>query len=448
MTFFNALKLNFLVLFLFAGAFVSAEECRLIFFYSSTCPHCAHEKVFLTSMEEKYPGLIIESHDYAQENALFKEVSEEWGSIPVGVPRTHVQDKVFVGFTDEPGELKYLKGFQAYHGFSNQIELAIAQCLGTVTHVELNPENEVQGIPWGIPAIIVGASLIFYLLFRKRIGTRYLLGGVFAAFILSVFLLARSVPEMSILDFAERHAFPIFTIVLALFDGFNPCAFAVLAILLSLLTYSKSRKMMALIGTIFIATSGVMYFLFIMLILTLRTEMLSGYQHIMQMTVGFVALTAGIINLKDFIWFKKGVSLTISEDQMGHLTRKMKGVTDSIKEADNGGKLLLAILGTITLAILVNLIELGCTLILPVEYIEVLITNYGEKLTLYHILYTALYCVVYIIPLFVILGSFLYTFKSGRMSEREGRVLKLVSGTIMVALGLVLIFKPELLAFV
>jgi len=96
----------------------------------------------------------------------------------------------------------------------------------------------------------------------------------------------------------------------------------------------------------------------------------------------------------------------------------------------------------------VNFIELGCTLILPVQYIEVLITNYGENLTVYHMLYTALYCAVYIIPLLVILGSFLYTFKSDRMTEREGRVLKLVSGSIMVALGLILIFVPELLAFV
>lgn len=442
----NLLKLTVFCLLLLGGASTFAEECRLIFFYSSTCPHCANEKIFLASMEEKYPGLVIESHDYAEENALFKKVSEEWESIPVGVPRTHVQGKVFVGFTDEPGELKYLKGFQAYHGFSNQIELAITQCMGVIPlGEEKNTDHE---MPWGVTLALVSFSLICYLVFRNRIASHYLLGGVLAALIFSLFLLARSIPEMSILDFAERHAFPIFTVVLALFDGFNPCAFAVLAILLSLLTYSKSRAMMALIGMIFIVTSGLMYFLFIMLILTLRTEMLSGYQHMMRLSVGFVALVAGLINLKDFIWFKKGVSLTISEERMGVLTRKMKGVTDRIKEADSGWKVFLAILGTITLAILVNLIELGCTLILPVEYIEVLITNYGEKLTLSHIFYTVLYCVVYIIPLFVILGSFLYTFKSGRMSEREGRVLKLVSGIIMVALGLVLIFKPELLAFV
>ncbi len=435
-------------LFVFVSFPAFAQECRLIFFYSTTCPHCTSEKAFLAEMEKQYPGLVIESHDYALENDLFKQKMEEWGSIPIGVPRTYVQNKLFIGFTEGEGELKFLKSYQAYHGISNQIEKAIAECLGVdpVDGAAIEAGSYVER--WGAPALLIAAALLFFFLFRNRIDKRYLLFGVFTAVILSFYWIARSVPEISVLDFAERHAFPIFTVVLALFDGFNPCAFAVLAILLSLLTYSKSRTMMTLIGLIFILTSGVMYFLFIMMILTLRTEMLSGYQHVMRLAVGAVALVAGLINLKDFFWFKKGVSLTISEQRMGHLTRKMKEVTDGIKDADTGWKILLAVLGTISLAIIVNFIELGCTLILPVQYIEVLITNYGENLTVYHMLYTALYCAVYIIPLLVILGSFLYTFKSDRMTEREGRVLKLVSGSIMVALGLILIFVPELLAFV
>ncbi len=64
-----------------------------------------------------------------------------------------------------------------------------------------------------------------------------------------------------------------------------------------------------------------------------------------------------------------------------------------------------------------------------------------------HIFYTALYCAIYVIPLLAILAGFLYTFKSESMSVKEGRTLKLISGTIMVALKIILIFRPELLTF-
>ena len=57
---------------------------------------------------------------------------------------------------------------------------------------------------------------------------------------------------------------------------------------------------MALIGIIFILTSAVMYFLFIIVLLTLRTELLGGYKDIIRITVGLIALIAGVINIKDF----------------------------------------------------------------------------------------------------------------------------------------------------
>ena len=82
------------------------------------------------------------------------------------------------------------------------------------------------------------------------------------------------------------------------------------------------------------------------------------------------------------------------------------------------------------------------------QYIEVLITNFGTHVTSSHYMYIAFYCTVYIIPLFAILGSFLYSFKSERMTETKGKILKLISGLVMLGLGLILLFKPELMVFV
>jgi len=160
-----------------------------------------------------------------------------------------------------------------------------------------------------------------------------------------------------------------------------------------------------------------------------------------------VALIAGSINIKDFFFFKKGISLTLSSEKMSKITQKMRKVVNYAKEAATAKAMLIAIIGTIILAAFVNLIELGCTLILPIQYIEVLITNYGTNLRPMHYVYIGAYCLVYVIPLFAILGSFLYTFKSERITETKGRVLKLIGGLVMLGLGLILLFRPELLVF-
>jgi uncharacterized membrane protein HdeD (DUF308 family) len=58
-----------------------------------------------------------------------------------------------------------------------------------------------------------------------------------------------------------------------------------------------------------------------------------------------------------------------------------------------------------------------------------------------------LYALLYVLPLFAILFNFIYSFKSVRMTEQQGRRLKLVGGLVMLAFGQVMLFKPDLLMF-
>lgn len=103
------------------------------------------------------------------------------------------------------------------------------------------------------------------------------------------------------------------------------------------------------------------------------------------------------------------------------------------------------------LAIFVNIVELGCTAILPIVYMTTLV-NYcaasaiGEALPCY-VIWTVLYAFIYVIPLFLILANFIYTFESSRITETQGRLLKLVGGLFMLFFGLVMIFQPNLLLF-
>ncbi len=450
----NKLLLSLFLFMILLVGIATAQQCEIYFFYSSTCPHCANEYKFLDELEAKYPDLSVIRMDISENYQLFEQISKQYNTIPVGVPRTYINDTVFVGFTPQEGPLEYSKGYEAYIGYQNQIEKEILDHLKIqknateeetcIEPAEPEPKSKIYLI---FPAVLLFLYAIFYITFRNKIQKNYLIGGLLGIIIVILFYFSQYIPSEHILNFAKQFSFPVFTFIIALLDGFNPCAFAVLAILLSLLVYAQSKKKMALIGIIFIITSSVMYFLFIIILLTLRAELLGSYKEIIRIVVGIIALIAGSINVKDFFFFKKGISLTISETKMSKIMQKMRNIVNEVREATTPRTMFLAVIGTIILAAFVNLVELGCTLILPIQYIEVLITNYGTHVTFLHYFYIAFYCLIYIIPLLFILGSFLYTFKSERMTETKGRILKLISGIVMIGLGLILLLRPELLVF-
>ena len=63
-----------------------------------------------------------------------------------------------------------------------------------------------------------------------------------------------------------------------------------------------------------------------------------------------------------------------------------------------------------------------------------------------HLSYLALYCLVYVIPLLAIVGLFVVTLGRRKLSEREGRILKLLSGVMMMGLGALLLIDPLLIS--
>ncbi|MFP5411263.1 MAG: hypothetical protein ACLGG6_09820, partial [Gammaproteobacteria bacterium] len=65
--------------------------------------------------------------------------------------------------------------------------------------------------------------------------------------------------------------------------------------------------------------------------------------------------------------------------------------------------------------------------------------------TTQHYLYLGLYNLVYVIPLAVIVGAFAFTLGARKLTEREGRLLKLMSGLMMLGLGALLVLAPDAL---
>jgi thiol-disulfide isomerase/thioredoxin len=220
---------------------------------------------------------------------------------------------------------------------------------------------------------------------------------------------------------------PVFTIVLGGLDSFNPCAFFILFILLSLLVSLGSRWKILLVGGIFIFFSGLFYFLFMIALLTIFQWI---QMIILSIIAGIIAVILGVLNIKDFFFFKRGPSTSIPEEKRKKIFKKMRDLIRS--------KYLLGVLGgTIFLAITVNLYELVCTLGFPLVYTSRLTAEHLPTVTYY--MYILFYNIVYVIPLIVIVLVFAFTLGAMKLSEWRGRQLKLFSGGMLLSMGIVLI---------
>lgn len=234
---------------------------------------------------------------------------------------------------------------------------------------------------------------------------------------------------------ASDLSLPLLTITLAGCDAFNPCAFFVLLFLLSLLLHGHSRSRLLLVGGLFVFCSGLVYFLFMAAWLNLFFVV--GHLRVITLAAGVVAVLVALVNIKDFFRFRQGVTLSIPEGAKPGLYQRMTGL---IRQTS----FLRLVAGTLVLATVVNLYELLCTSGFPMVFTRVLTLRHLPTASYY--LYLLLYNLIYILPLALIVLVFSLTLGGHKLSEYEGRVLKLLSGLMMLALGVLLLAAPELLS--
>jgi type IV secretory pathway TrbD component len=236
--------------------------------------------------------------------------------------------------------------------------------------------------------------------------------------------------------FGELHAgnlgLPLFTIVIGLLDGFNPCAMWVLLFLLSLLVNLQDRRKMTLIAGTFVAVSGLVYFAF--MAAWLNMFLLIGLSRPVQIGLGGIALLVGAVNVKDFFALHRGISLSIPESAKPGLYVRIR----RILHADN---LAGALTGIVILAGLVNLIELLCTAGFPALYTQILTLQQLPTWEYYG--YLGLYNLAYIFDDSLMVTIAVATLSRRKLQERAGRWLKLTSGLVMAALGAVLLLQPK-----
>ena len=242
---------------------------------------------------------------------------------------------------------------------------------------------------------------------------------------------ALSLPLLGEVDPA-RWSLPVLTVVLAALDAFNPCAFFVLLFLLSLLAHQPQRGRMLIVGSVFVACSGLMYLAFMAAWLNLF--LMVGALPWITALAGGLALLVGLLNLKDYIAFHRGISLSISEAGQAAIFRRMR----RLMQAERLPAMLSA---TVLLALAANSYELLCTAGFPMAFTRLLTLR--AQSTTAHYLYLLLYNLIYVLPLIAIVLAFVRTLGARKLEAHEGRLLKLLSGLMMLGLGLLLLIAPQ-----
>ena len=96
------------------------------------------------------------------------------------------------------------------------------------------------------------------------------------------------------------------TVLIGIVDGFNPCSLWVLTMLLAMIVRTNSRKKTLIIGIVFLTVTAAIYALFIGGVFTVLSYV--SFMKWIQIAVAVLTLVMGLINFKDYFFFKEGVS--------------------------------------------------------------------------------------------------------------------------------------------
>jgi len=169
---------------------------------------------------------------------------------------------------------------------------------------------------------------------------------------------------------------------------------------------------------------GIVYFILMAAWLNLFLSI--EISRILQIAIAGISLIAGAIYFKKYLYF--GQSFSFSSHEISK-----PGIYTSIRKIVESKSLVAALLATIGLAILVQIIEHSYKSIFPALYTQVLTLQQLDKLSNYA--YLLLYDFAYMLDDIVILTAGIITLSQGQLKQKEGRLLKFVSGLTLAGLG-------------
>jgi hypothetical protein len=229
---------------------------------------------------------------------------------------------------------------------------------------------------------------------------------------------------------------PALTIVLAAIDGFNPCAMWVLVFLIGLLLGMEDRFRMWVLGTAFIAGSALVYFLF--MAAWLNFLLFIGAVIWVRAAVGLVALGGGFYYLREYFQNPDAACKVTAPEAR-------RRVFESLRKLATESRFLLALAGIVALAFAVNLVELICSAGIPAVYTQVLALSNLPAWQYYA--YLSLYILVFMLDDLFVFVVAMKTLQITGATTTYVRYSHLAGGVVLLAVGALLLLRPEWLMF-
>lgn len=388
---------KFILVFLAAAVLFSlgthAEADQTVdihFFYDEICGHCGEAEPFLTDLAESHDDVRLFQYEVSEHASLFDDVREVYGLEQTQTPFIAVGGLAFHGFNDQTK--RDIEAAVTRYASGEYVDV-----VGKILRGETVDESDLDS-----PGFEEGDQIELPLIGTVAIGNLSLI---------------------------------VAAVVIGIVDGFNPCALWVLVFLITMLLQTNNKKRMWLLGTLFIVVSAFVYFLFMEAWLQVAFQVVSV--GVLRTAIGVLAASFGVYQLVKAIRAYRDDA--VGCDVTGDDTRR--SIMQKTKQIVLESAWLPAVFGIIALAFTVNLIELACSLGLPLLYTQILAFHDLPSYA-YHG-YIILYVFFFMLDDLIIFTLAMVTMEVTGISNRYTKATKLIGATIMVAVGLILVFFPE-----
>jgi glutaredoxin len=376
----------------------TTDEVNIYLFWGDGCPHCAKAKPFLEDLAKSNPNIKYFNYEIYYNDAnqeIFRQVAQGFGFEPRSVPTIFIGEKYWEGYSDEIRD-DITRAVEDY--LANGSRDKVYEILNGITPTQ---DSEVNATP--TPESLEANEI--------------------------------KIPLFGKVDLSQKSLF-LSTLLIAFVDGVNPCSIWVLTMLLAITLHTGSRKKVLLIGIIFLSVTAAVYALFIAGLFTvLKVVSFIGW---IQVVVALVALFFALVNIKDYFWYKQGLSFTIDDKHKPGIYQRMRKLMDA------GDSFWGLVGGTVVMAAGVSLVEFSCTAGFPVLWTNLVSAQQVTAATFVLLLLT--YMLIYQLDEMVIFFTAVFTLKSNKLEEKHGRILKLIGGILMLTLAVVMLVKPSLMS--
>lgn len=209
----------------------------------------------------------------------------------------------------------------------------------------------------------------------------------------------------------------------AIVDAINPCAFAVLIILMSTILVAGNGKKALMSGLAFASSIFISYFL--MGLGLYKALELGGLTVVFFKIVGWMAIVLGLLNLKDWLWYGKGVLMEVPMSWRPKLKKLLSSVTNPV--------------GAFGIGFIISLFLLPCT---SGPYIVILGMLANAVSQTKAIIYLVIYNLIFVLPMVLISIAVYKGFdpvKAEEIRQKRLKTLHLIAGVIMLIMGVVII---------